>query len=341
MGSEEHKKSMGSRSHPFVVFAAVAAIGAVAYGAAVAYPVERSEEDVVRVSPQRSVLLGELPRRKPTPISFVSVDSVEGLQQAFDAADFRLSPIRRGHETVPRLLLAELPADFSEIDQVAERKRLFFKTMLPLVLRVNEEITAERRRLVGLITIIEAGHDLKPADRLWLERLSERYRTNPGEFATLLRRVDAVSPALAMAQSIEESGWGRSRFARNGNALFGQRVWAEGAGIVPKQRADGQTFEVRAFERLIDSVRAYALNLNRHPAYADYRIERARQRATEVALDPYALAETLVEYSERREQYVETLHSIIRSNKLDQFEIARLEPKPYRPLRTFEISSSR
>jgi len=234
--------------------------------------------------------------------------------------------VRRGHDQVPRVLITELPDDYPEVQQVDRRKRLFFKTMLPLVLRANEEILADRHRLVELIAVLESGRDLKISDRSWLERLAERYRTNPGEFATLLRRVDAVSPALAMAQSIEESGWGRSRFARAGNALFGQRVWSTGAGLVPKARAAGEAFEVRAFDRLIDSVRAYALNLNRHPAYSDYRVSRARQRATEVALDPYTLAETMVRYSERREGYVETLKTILRSNRLEQFETAQLRP---------------
>jgi Bax protein len=341
MGNKNDKKRMSARHHPFLLFAGVAMAGAIAYGAAVAYPVERAGPAVYEAVPERSVLLGALPRRKPAPVSFVSVDTVDRLERTFEAVDFSLSTIRRGFEPVPRLLLATLPDDYHQVEQVDLRKRLFFKTMLPLVLRVNEEIVAERRRLVGLIAIIEAGHDLKPADREWLERLAERYQTNPGEFATLLRRVDAVSPALAIAQSVEESGWGRSRFARLGNALFGQRVWAEGAGIVPHERGDGESFEVRSFDRLIDSVRAYALNLNRHPAYTDFRDARARQRATEVSLDPYSLADTLVSYSERREHYVETLKSIIRANRLEQFEMARLAPRPLRALPDLTRTASR
>ena len=241
MGSKNHNHKMRSRSHPFPIFAGVALLGAITYGAAVAYPVERtavpgSAQSIERAMP-RSLLLGGLPQRRATPISFVAVSSVAMLQRTFEAADFTLSPIRRGYETVPRLLLSTLPGDYHEIEQVDLRKRLFFKTVLPLVLRVNEEIMNERRRLVGLIAILEAGHDLKSADSAWLERLAERYQTSSGEFATLLRRVDAISPALALAQSVEESGWGRSRFARNGNALFGQRVWAEGAGLPDRQRA--------------------------------------------------------------------------------------------------------
>lgn len=327
MGSNQDKNNMTSRTRPFLIFAGVALLGGIAYGAAVAYPVERSGEAAVEVPSDRVTLIGELPRHKPAPTAFVAVNSVAALQKAFQEAGFALSRVRRGHQQVPRLLLSTLPDDYHRVEQVDLRKQLFFMTMLPLVLRVNEEIMTERRRLVGLMAILEAGHELKPADRDWLDGLAERYKTNSGEFAVLLRRIDAVSPSLAIAQSVEESGWGRSRFARSGNALFGQRVWARGMGIVPHERGEGETYEVRAFERLIDSVRAYALNLNRHPAYADFRAARARQRATEIALDPFSLADTLIGYSERRESYVETLKSILRANRLEQFEIARLMPR--------------
>jgi Bax protein len=321
---------------PLFIFAGVAITGAIAYGAATAYPVEQSREPVIVAAPVLPALIRELPPPEPPPLRNLAVASVGELAAAFDSADYYLAPIRHGQQAVPRLMLVALPVDYHGIEQVEQRKRLFFKTMLPLVLRVNEEIVADRRRLFALVSVIEAGRELAPADRDWLDALSERYRTNPGEFAELLRRVDAVSPALAIAQSIEESGWGRSRFARDGNALFGQRVWAEGVGIVPEEREDSEAFEVRAFDRLIDSVRAYALNLNRHPAYEEYRLARARLRETELALDPYVLAGTLSAYSERREEYVDTLKKIIKANRLEQFELARLKrrlPSPHEPER--------
>lgn len=314
-----HKKTL-------FLFTSAIALGAIAYGAAIAYPVEQSGEPAVTAAPVIPALVRELPPPEASPIRTITIDSVEQLQHTFAAVDFVLAPIRRGHAEVPRLLLAALPRGYDAIEQVDLRKKLFFKTMLPLVLRVNEEILADRHRLVSLIAIMESGRDLAARDRDWLDRLAERYRVNAGEFATLLRRVDAVSPALTLAQSIEESGWGRSRFARSGNAMFGQRVWSQGSGLVPEARGESEVFEVRAFDELIDSVRAYALNLNRHYAYADYRVVRARLRATEVALDPYALANTLAGYSERREHYVETLKKIIRANRLEQFELARLRP---------------
>ena len=317
---------MTIRQYPFFIFVGVTLAGAVAYGAATAYPVEQSAEPVVLAAPVQPALIRELPPPEQADSQFVTVASVDALKDTFEAIDFRLAPVRRGHEPVPRVLLSELPGDYHTVQPVDSRKRLFFKTILPLVLRVNEEILAERRRLISLISIMDAGRELKPSDRNWLERLADRYRTNPGEFTTLLRRVDTVSPALTIAQSVEESGWGCSRFARDGNALFGQRVWSRGAGIVPEQRDDNEVFEVRSFGNLIDSVRSYALNLNRHSAYSNYRVERERLRATEIALDPYALADTLAGYSERREQYVETLKKILRTNRLEQFETARLQP---------------
>src|SRR5690606_12194341 len=104
----------------------------------------------------------------------------------------------------------------------------------------------------------------------WLDRTAEAYgidRTGPEDFAELLRRADTIPPSLALAQAAEESGWGTSRFAREGNALFGQRVWRGEDGIVPSDRADGETYRVAAFEHLIDGVKSYARNLNTHSAY--------------------------------------------------------------------------
>ncbi|MDA0784677.1 MAG: glucosaminidase domain-containing protein [Proteobacteria bacterium] len=183
-----------------------------------------------------------------------------------------------------------------------------------------------------------SGRDLSDDDRVWLDRLAEKYDAAPGDFVDLLRRVDTVSPTLALAQAIEESGWGRSRFARDGNALYGQRAWREGAGFVPEERADGERFEVRAFDSLLDSVRSYVVNLNRHYAYDDYRIARAQMRARDTQLNAQALAYTLVSYSERREAYVEALLGLIRTNRLDDFEVAQLSTEPFDPDR-YRIAS--
>ncbi len=115
-----------------------------------------------------------------------------------------------------------------------------------------------------------------------------------------------------------------------GNALFGQRTWTKGTGIVPHEREAGGRYEVRTFDSLLDSVRSYARNLNGHPAYEDFRTRRAKMRAIDGTLDPYGLAQTLAGYSERREEYVETIEKILRVDSLEELEDTQLEGAPIR-----------
>ena len=257
------------------------------------------------------------------------VVSEDGLHELLHGTSYALSKIRRGDARVPRIFVESLPTDFGAQMVVEERKRTFIRTILPLILKVNEEVQAERRRLIALEEHVSSGHDLLKDEQVWLDGLAHKYRVAPSDFAALLRRVDGVSPTLALAQSIEESGWGRSRFAREGNALFGQRAWSAGAGLVPEERAEGERFEVRAFDSLLDSVRSYVGNLNRHYAYEDYRFARAQMRAYDARLDTRTLARTLVNYSERREDYVNALIGLIETNRLDDFELARLSTEPF------------
>ncbi|MBO6785131.1 MAG: glucosaminidase domain-containing protein [Alphaproteobacteria bacterium] len=302
---------------------------AVLCGAAIAYPVDRPEKPerdwvaLPQVAPKSNIVVAE-----SIDDSMIEVASYDELDRTLEAVDFDLKPVRRGSARVPRFFVEDLPDDFDARMVVSERKQLFVSTVLPLILKANEEVMDERRRLIAIEEQISSGRDIADDDQGWLDDLAEKYRTAPNDFPTLLRRVDAVSPSLALAQSIEESGWGRSRFARLGNALFGQRAWSKGSGFVPKKRGAGESFEVRAFDTLLDSVRSYVLNLNRHNAYDDYRAVRAQMRARETELNGKKLAETLIKYSERRGAYVETLQKLIASNRLQNFESARLETEP-------------
>ncbi|MBS28270.1 MAG: hypothetical protein CL566_04990 [Alphaproteobacteria bacterium] len=310
---------------------AVTAVGVVAlYGAAIAYPVDRPAREALDwIALPQVEFSAESDRPAIDDGDMVRVATADDLRDMLEAADYDLRPVRRGHTRVPRLFVERLPENFDEEMVVDERKRVFIRTILPLVLKVNEEVRAERRRLVALEEQILSGRDISDSAETWLSKLAEKYDVASGDFAELLRRVDMVSPTLALAQAIEESGWGRSRFARHGNALFGQRAWSQGAGFVPEERAEGAQFEVRAFASLLDSVRSYVVNLNRHYAYDDYRIARANMRAGSVSLDGRELAKTLVSYSERREAYVEALLGLIRTNRLDQFEVAKLSTEPF------------
>jgi len=299
------------------------------YGAAIAYPGDRPERTDIdwtalpQVAPE-----ADLVRTEVLDDSMVEVTSVASLRETLNAANFELKPIRRGNARVPRLFVEDLPDDFDSRMVVEQRKKAFVRTVLPLILKANEEVRNERRKLIAIEEQISSGREISESSQLWLDNLAEKYRTSPNDFVSLLRRVDMVSPTVALAQSIEESGWGRSRFARHGNALYGQRVWSKGAGFVPDERPEGEKFEVRAFDSLLDSVRSYVVNLNRHHAYEEYRAVRSRMRALETSLHWEDLTATLINYSERREAYVETLSGLIRSNRLDQFEAAHLSSTP-------------
>ena len=242
-----------------------------------------------------------------------------------DALSYDLDAVLQGHGEVPRVTLASLPGDLSRIRETAERKAVFFKTVLPLVLQVNEQILEDRKRLWDLNAALKTGTQLSAVDRLWLAVMAARYGTRRGDVDALLSRHDMVPPSLALAQAATESAWGTSRFVKEGNAMFGEWTFAaKHDGIVPSQRSDGKTHRVRAFSTLYDSVSSYVTNLNKHRAYKEFRAARADMRAKGQTLDGMRLASALHRYSERGAAYVSELHAIISGNDLDLLDGARL-----------------
>lgn len=260
----------------------------------------------------------------PQDIAIVVAPTAAALEAAFARSDYDLLEIRRGAGTVPHLRLPVLPRDLPEMSDAGKRKELFLSLALPLILEANVRVAVERKRLLYVIEQLAAGEEL-PAEELdWLTRLADRYGTDPGKFDLLIRRVDTIPVSLALAQAAAESGWGTSRFAQRGNALFGQWTTEGGRGLVPHGRPQGQTHKVRSFERLIDSVSAYLRNLNTHRAYRDFRASRAEARSAGEPLDGMALAGELESYAETGEEYVELLRGMIRRDSLTDFDAATL-----------------
>jgi len=268
---------------------------------------------------------GDLVPAVPSGMVPLRADSAEALRAALRDRGYRLAAIRAGRAAVPRLGLAALPRDIGSIDDVRLRKSLFLRSVLPLVLMVNEELRELRRELQSAIALEAGPGGLSPRRRAWLVDLATRYGVDYGDWAALLRRVDAVPVSLALAQAAQESGWGRSRFARNGNALFGQRTWNDTVpGLVPLRRDEDADHRVRAFPDLLSAVRTYMHNLNTHPAYDAFRRARAATRARGAAPDPLRLAETLTHYAELGEGYIDAVCALIRVNRLREFDGARL-----------------
>lgn len=253
----------------------------------------------------------------------VAVASADKLSDLFVQVGYALDDVRTNGE-VPRLFLASLPDDLLDLRVPAERKRLFIKATLPLILYANEAIARDRRRVEALRAGVDGEFGLSSPDSAWLDDLARVYRLDRFDFDELLLRLDIVPPSLAIAQAAAESGWGTSRFARLGNALFGQRTFGAEAGLVPL-KSDGQDrHRVRAFDDLVEAVKSYAFNLNSHPAYAEFRERRSELRRAARALAGSRLVGSMHRYSEQGVDYVRFLETLIRTNDLESFDDARL-----------------
>jgi Bax protein len=242
-----------------------------------------------------------------------------------------------GLREVPRLFMTNMPSRWrntsSKEVEVRIKKELFFRMMAPLILKSNEDILAEREKLVAWLA--QGSPDAEQTE--WLHALTLRYRVlkeeddaavSPAHVQELLLRVDAIPPSLTMAQSAEESGWGTSRFADVGNALFGQWAWGDKAIKPEKQRKGKGNYGIASFATPQESVSGYMLNINTHRAYGELRARRAQLRAAGKQASGMDLSPTLIHYSERGEHYVKSLNSIMRVNKLLEIDEAYLNNDP-------------
>jgi Bax protein len=251
------------------------------------------------------------------------VSNTEQLAQVFQAHDYSLDHARRG-QPIPALQIERVPADLGAMRDGNERKWLFIKALLPIILEVNERILAERKELLRLRALAAAGKEPGVAERMWLADLAERYGADPSNLSEMLLRVDVVPPSMAIAQAGVESGWGTSYAARVGNSLFGQiQVSGRHAVDVPWKAGPAMP---QPFATVADSVEAYFLNLNTHFAYASFRAERAQQRAQGAQPDGFRLIGQLLRYSELGTHYINYVRNIIRENQLSDFDRARLSP---------------
>ncbi len=223
---------------------------------------------------------------------------------------------------VPRLYLRSFPPDWARQEMTRENKQYFFAALLPLVLAENERILRLRSRLFRIDPNSRSG-------RAVLQELARAYRLKPERkdlLGALAARMNVLPPSLVLAQAAQESGWGRSRFAILGNALFGEWTWNAAEGIMPARRDSNARHFVRRFPDLRASLASYMRNLNSHRAYVRLRQLRNEMLGLGMPLRGERLAETLVSYSQEGEDYVRKLRRMIRSNDLERFDRARLQP---------------
>ena len=256
--------------------------------------------------------------------AFLKVSSTPPLS---GTASYQLAAVRSGQTAVPRQIIDRLPSRLYETEDTQARKQIFLEALLPLVLMVNEEIAHTRVRALSLAQRQQVGESLSEKDQLFLDQIFDHYGVETGDWEEFNRRVDIIPPSLALAQGAIESAWGRSRFARTGNALFGQWTWRK-PGIVPEDREEGKTHKIRSFDTPLDAVKSYIHNLNTHWAYEEFRADRAELRTQGQKLHADSLLPGLSRYSEKRETYLDLIRSVIRANQLEELDQAILVAAP-------------
>ena len=243
------------------------------------------------------------------------------LDQLFKDTKYSLKKVRKTKLVNPGNSINLLPREIKQIESTKKRKEFFIQIVLPLILEENYLIRLDRKRL---FVILNKNNNTK-SERKWLKSKFKQYGVVNRDFTTLKIRMDEIPVSLAIAQAAKETGWGTSRFALEGNALFGQWTW-NGEGIKPASADSDATHKIMKFKILRASVRAYQRNLNTHSSYKEFRKARAIQRDNDEKLNSLELVKYLDKYAETGKEYTVILKKIIEQNSLTDFDEVKLLP---------------
>ena len=254
-----------------------------------------------------------------TPDNTISLNA-ETTLNLFEDLNYDLKAVRAGQKVKP-IYLTKLPKDLKTLGDTKTKRELFIKIVLPLILHENEKIIDDRKRLFKIL-----GKNFNsPGEKVWLNRRFKEYKIEDKDLAELKMRMDIIPVSIAVAQAANESGWGTSRFALEGNALFGQWTWSK-KGISPKNKDPDQNHKILQFQILKASVRASKNNLNTHNAYKEFREVRAKLRQSGTTITGLALIKYLKRYASIGEKYTEIIEGIMVQNSLTDFDKANLLP---------------
>jgi len=242
------------------------------------------------------------------------------IEQLFKDTNYSLENVRKTKIVKP-IALSLLPEEMKMIVNTKKRKNLFIQIILPLILEENNRIKLDRKKLFSILN----KNNNSDLEKRWLNKKFKQYGVLNKDLSTLKIRMDYVPVSLAIAQAAKETGWGTSRFALEGNALFGQWTWS-GEGIKPAGADNDTTHKVMKFKILKSSVRAYQRNLNTHPSYKQFRMARAELRDNKRKLNSLILVNYLDKYAETGKEYTKILKQIIKQNNLTDFDNVKLLP---------------
>ena len=246
--------------------------------------------------------------------------SAPTILQLFKDTNYTLDDVRRNKFVKP-IKLSLLPNEMKMIENTKKRKNLFIQIILPLILEENKKIKFDRKKL---FSILNKKNNTK-AEIKWLNMKFKQYGIKSKDLLTLKVRMDEIPVSLAIAQAAKETGWGTSRFALEGNALFGQWTYS-GEGIKPASIDNDKTHKVMRFQILQASIRAYHRNLNTHSSYRKFRKLRAEARDNDEKLNSLILADSLDQYAATGIEYTKILKQIIKQNSLKDFDDVKLLP---------------
>jgi len=242
----------------------------------------------------------------------------ETVLNLFKDVDYDLSQVRN-KKLVKPIYFTQFPKDLDELQSSRLKKDTFIKIVLPLIVAENERILADRKKLKR----VYKKKNTTDLEKQWLRQKLLEYKVKKGNMEELLIRVDIIPTSIALAQAAKESGWGTSRFALEGNAIFGQWTWS-GQGIAPLDRASNKNHKILKFPILRASVKAYQNNLNTHKSYTSFRNKRSSMREKDKYISGLELTSTLKNYAQTGSEYIKILNQIIRQNRLTDFEPVRL-----------------
>ena len=242
----------------------------------------------------------------------------ETVLNLFKDVDYDLSQVRN-KKLVKPIYFTQFPKDLDALQDTRLKKETFIKIVLPLIVAENERILADRQKLKKVF-VKKFTTDL---EKQWLRQKLLEYKVKKINFDELLIRMDIIPTSIALAQAAKESGWGTSRFALEGNAIFGQWTWS-GQGIEPLDRESNKNHKILKFPILRASVKAYQNNLNTHKSYLKFRQKRLGMREKNKNISGLDLTETLKNYAQTGSEYTKILNQIIKQNRLTDFEPVKL-----------------
>ena len=247
--------------------------------------------------------------------------SASTIEELFNQNKYDLKKVKKTKLVNIGNKIHRLPKELKNIENTKKRKELFIKIVLPLIIEENTRIKLDRKKLFVILNKSNNSN----SDKKWLKEKFKQYGVKNNDLATLKIRMDEIPVSLAIAQAAKETGWGSSRFAQEGNALFGQWTWS-GDGIKPAGVDKDAKHKVARFKVLKASVKAYQRNLNTHSSYKEFRKERAIQRDNDGKLNSLELVKYLDKYAETGVEYTKILKKIIKQNYLTEFDDVKILP---------------